>query len=73
MLGVTQDLRKNIVQEIKNWQSQKNPNQSRGRYLFSFSFFSNPENVSSTENPNLPLLTVENLNLLLTDIIVIDE
>ncbi|NER89928.1 Calx-beta domain-containing protein [Moorena sp. SIO3A2] len=69
MLVVTQDLRTNIVREINNWQTQKNPNQSRGRYLFSFSFFSNPENVSSTENPNLPLLTVENLNLLLTDII----
>ncbi|NET67259.1 MAG: hypothetical protein F6K63_23875 [Moorea sp. SIO1G6] len=69
MLVVTQDLRTNIVREIENWQTQKNPNQSRGRYLFSFSLFSNPENVSSTENPNLPLLTVENLNLLLTDVI----
>ncbi|WP_424100036.1 Calx-beta domain-containing protein [Moorena producens] len=69
MLAVTQQLRTNIVREIDNWQTQKNPNQTRGRYLFSFSFFSNPENVSTTENPNLPLLTVENLNLLLTDII----
>ncbi|NEO01598.1 MAG: hypothetical protein F6K50_41300, partial [Moorea sp. SIO3I7] len=69
MLQVTQQLRTNIVREIDNWQTQKNPNQTRGRYLFSFSLFSNPENVSSTENPNLPLLTVENLNLLLTDII----
>ncbi|NEP27819.1 MAG: hypothetical protein F6K49_39810 [Moorea sp. SIO3I6] len=69
MLAVTQQLRTNIVREIDNWQTQKNPNQTRGRYLFSFSLFSNPENVSSTENPNLPLLTVENLNLLLTDII----
>ncbi len=69
MLQVTQQLRTNIVREIENWQTQKNPNQTRGRYLFSFSLFSNPENVSSTENPNLPLLTVENLNLLLTDII----
>ena len=68
MLKVTEDLRTNIVDEIDNWQTQKNPNKTRGRYLFSFSFFSNPENVSSTENPNLPLLTVENLNLLLTDI-----
>ncbi|NEO79793.1 MAG: hypothetical protein F6J99_27555 [Moorea sp. SIO4G3] len=68
MLTVTQQLRTNIFQEIDDWQEQKNPNQTRGRYLFSFSFFSNPENVSSTENPNLPLLTVENLNLLLTDI-----
>ncbi|WP_366664729.1 Calx-beta domain-containing protein [Moorena sp. SIO3E8] len=69
MLAVTQQLRTNIAREIDNWQTQKNPNQTRGRYLFSFSLFSNPENVSSTENPNLPLLTVENLNLLLTDII----
>ncbi|NEO24388.1 hypothetical protein, partial [Moorena sp. SIO4A5] len=69
MLAVTQQLRTNIVREIDNWQTQKNPNQTRGRYLFSFSFFSNPENVNSTDNPNLPLLTVENLNLLLTDII----
>ncbi|NEO89964.1 MAG: hypothetical protein F6K56_06790, partial [Moorea sp. SIO3G5] len=69
MLAVTQQLRTNIVREIDNWQTQKNPNQTRGRYLFSFSLFSNRENASSTENPNLPLLTVENLNLLLTDII----
>ncbi|NEO39142.1 MAG: hypothetical protein F6J90_23520 [Moorea sp. SIOASIH] len=68
MLQVTQQLRTNIVDEIDYWQEQKNPNKTRGRYLFSFSFFSNPENVSTTENPNLPLLTVENLNLLLTDI-----
>ncbi|NEO68810.1 Calx-beta domain-containing protein [Moorena sp. SIO3H5] len=68
MLTVTEQLRTNIVGEIDYWQEQKNPNKTRGRYLFSFSFFSNPENVSTTENPNLPLLTVENLNLLLTDI-----
>ena len=70
MLTVTEHLRTNIVREIENWQKNKNPNKTRGRYLFSFSFFSNPENVSTTENPNLPLLTVENLNLLLTDIIL---
>ncbi|NEP01762.1 MAG: LysM peptidoglycan-binding domain-containing protein [Symploca sp. SIO2E9] len=69
MLEVTAQLRTNIATEIQDWWNQKQPNQANGRYLFSFSLFSNAASASVMENPNLPLLTVENLNLTLTDII----
>ncbi|NER29665.1 MAG: hypothetical protein F6J89_19120, partial [Symploca sp. SIO1C4] len=73
MLVVTKQLRENIAAEIKAWWEQKQPNQANGRYLFSFSLFSNAASASVMENPNLPLLTVENLNLTLTDIILPNE
>ena len=68
MLQVTEQLRANIINEIQDWRNQKKPNETNGRYIFSVSLFSNAENVIVTDNPSLPLLTVENLNLLLTDI-----
>ena len=68
MEEVTRQLRSNIVTEMKSWWNQKKPNTSNGRYIFSFSLFSQAGTVSVTDNPNLPLLTVENLNLKFVDV-----
>jgi len=66
---VTAQLRTNIAMEIQDWWNQKKPNSTNGRYIFSVSLFSNAANASRMDNPNLPLLTVENLNLMLTDMV----
>ncbi len=69
MLAVTEQLRNNIVKEIKDWQSQKRPNKTNGRYVFSVSLFSHAQQaINSTDNPNLPLLKVERLSLKLLEI-----
>jgi LysM repeat protein len=69
MLLATRPLRENITATVQDWwQDNQAPNATGGRFVFSVSLLSHPEETPSDRDPHLPLLVVENLELKLTDI-----